>query len=202
MMNTQIAAWRMGVMLNSIFKVMSLIFALRDRITAPWSVLDAFGIEKGQTVIDYGCGTGSYLKRASELVGAEGVVFAVDIHELAIEAVSRRIEKDKLSNVTALLAVANNTSLPDEIADVIYALDVFHMVQRPEAFLKELNRICKRKGELYIDNGHQTRARAIAKMKSSGVWEIAEETSRYIKCNPIKGKQDTPIKTYCKGELV
>ena len=67
---------------------------------APWSALDGFGIKRGQTVVDYGCGPGSYLRRASELVGPEGRVLAVDIHELAIKAVMRRIDKEQLSNVT------------------------------------------------------------------------------------------------------
>jgi ubiquinone/menaquinone biosynthesis C-methylase UbiE len=86
------------------FRVMSWIFVIRDRFMAPWSVLDEFGIERGQTVLDYGCGPGSYLRRVSELVGSEGRVLAVDIHELAIKAVMRRIEKEQLSNVTAVRA--------------------------------------------------------------------------------------------------
>ena len=111
---------------------------------------------------------------------------------------SRRIDKERLSNVNALLAGANGSSLPDETADVIYALDMFHMVRCPEAFLKELNRVCKGEGVLYIDNGHQTRERVMAKMKSSGVWEIAEENRRYMKCNPIKGGQNT---TFLAGRM-
>jgi ubiquinone/menaquinone biosynthesis C-methylase UbiE len=174
---------------NIAFRVMSLIFAVRDRCTTPWSVLDQFGIEKGQTVVDYGCGTGSYLRRASELVGTQGRVLAVDIHELAIRAVLKRIEKEGLRNVTALVAGANQCSLPDETADVIYALDMFHMIRYPEAFLRELNRICKEKGTLYIDNGHQSREEARAKVRSSRVWDIREENQDYLKCSPIKKQE-------------
>jgi ubiquinone/menaquinone biosynthesis C-methylase UbiE len=174
---------------DSAFRAMSLIFAIRDRCTRPWSVLDQFGIEKGQTVVDYGCGTGSYLRRASELVGTEGRVLAVDIHELAIKAVLKRLDKERLSNVTALLAGANECHLPDETADVIYALDMFHMIRYPEAFLGELNRICKGKGVLYIDNGHQSREEARAKIRSSRVWDIREENEGYLKCSPIKRRE-------------
>jgi ubiquinone/menaquinone biosynthesis C-methylase UbiE len=152
---------------NIAFRAMSLIFVIRDQCTTFWSVLDRFGIEKGQTVVDYGCGTGSYLRRASELVGTQGRVLAVDIHELAIKAVLKRLDKQRLSNVTALLAGANQCSLPDETAEVIYALDMFHLIRYPEAFLRELNRICKEKGTLYIDNGHQSREEARAKVISS-----------------------------------
>ena len=47
--------------------------------------LDPFNIQKGQTVVDYGSGTGRYLRKASELVGENGWVYAVDIQELAID---------------------------------------------------------------------------------------------------------------------
>ncbi len=170
---------------NIAFRVMSLIFVVRDRFIAPWSVLDRFGIKEGQTVVDYGCGTGSYLRRASELVGPEGRVVGVDVHELAIEAVTRRIEKEGLENVTVLQA-RPGTSLPNDGADVIYALDMFHMVRNPDAFLKELNRICKGTGALYIDTGHQSREKARAKIRSSGAWEIAEENERFMTCKPVK----------------
>jgi ubiquinone/menaquinone biosynthesis C-methylase UbiE len=167
------------------FRMMSLLFAVRDRLISPWSVLDRFGIEPGQTVVDYGCGPGSYLRRASELAGPEGRVFAVDIHELAIKAVLKRIEKERLSNVVAVRADATRSSLPDDVADVIYALDMFHMVSEPARFLRELHRTCKREGVLYLDNGHQSRKQAIAKIESSRVWEIVEEEKRYLKCTPV-----------------
>jgi ubiquinone/menaquinone biosynthesis C-methylase UbiE len=173
------------------FRVMSLFFVIRDRFLSPWSLLDEFGIERGQTVVDYGCGPGSYLKRASELVGSEGKVFAVDIHDLAIKAVKRRIKKEHLNNVTAIQINGKGSSLPNETADVIYALDMFHMVSKPDAFLEELKRICKDKGLLFIDNGHQSREEARLKLSSSGLWEIVEEKGRYLKCSPSKkpGKQ-------------
>ncbi len=170
---------------NSLFRVMSLIFVIRDRLTAPWSILDRFNITRGQTVVDYGCGTGSYLRRASELVGSEGRVLAVDVHELAIKAVLRRIERERLGNVTVLLAEADKPFIPEESADVIWALDMFHMVRDPDAFLKGLYRICKGKGVLYIDNGHQARREARTKIISSRMWEIAEENKRYMKCIPV-----------------
>jgi len=166
------------------FKVMSWVFAVRDKLLSPWTLLDAFGIQKGQTVVDYGCGPGSYLRRASELVGPEGSVFAVDVHELAIKAVMGRVERERLSNVAAVQSDGESCPLADETADRIYALDMFHMVRQPAAFLRELNRICKRKGFLYIDNGHQSRDEVTLKIASSGAWEIVEEKKRYLKCRP------------------
>jgi ubiquinone/menaquinone biosynthesis C-methylase UbiE len=167
------------------FRMMNLMFDIRDRFTSVWSLLDEFGIEQGQVVVDYGCGPGSYLRHASELVGREGRVFALDIHKLAIKAVTKRISKEQLSNVTPMVTNGKKTPLADGTADVIYALDMFHMVSNPQAFLAELNRICKSEGSLFIDNGHQSRQEARSKIRASGMWEIVEDKKRYMKCRPV-----------------
>ena len=167
------------------FKMMALIFRIREMLTTPDKLLDEFDIQEGQTVIDYGCGPGLYISKASRLVGDTGRVLAVDIHELAIEAIKKRILKENLSNVTGYVAINGKCPLADYTADMIYALDVFHMVSDPESFLTELNRISKPDGILFIDNGHQPRKEARDKIHASGKWDIVEENKRYMKCRPV-----------------
>jgi len=174
------------------FRVMSWAFAIRDKLLSPWTLLNEFGIQAGQTVVDYGCGHGSYLRRASELAGSKGVVLAVDVHEAAMRAVRKRVEEEGLRNVTLVRAEGNRSTLADETADVIYALDMFHMVAEPAEFLGELNRICRLTGSLFIDNGHQSRGEARSKIISSRSWEILGETRRYMKCRPVKGSGSDP----------
>ena len=168
------------------FRMMKVIFDVRDRFVSVSSLLDEFNIEPGQTVVDYGCGPGSYIKRASELTGPQGRVFALDIHELAIKAVTERAIKERLTNVTAVVTDRNKCSLADETADVIYALDMFHMVSDPGGLMRDLNRISKRSGFLFIDNGHQSRDEARSKIADSGMWEMVEEKKRYMKWRPLK----------------
>lgn len=167
------------------FRVMAMIFKFRDAFFSIGQLLEAFGIRKGQTVIDYGCGTGSYLRKASELVGEGGRVFALDIHELAVKAVKKRIDKEGLDNVTVLFAENGRCPLEDGTADLIYALDMFHMVGHPTSFLMELKRVSKTNGVLCIDNGHQSRKAVKAKIDASGAWKIAEENERFLKCMPV-----------------
>lgn len=175
-----------GIKSDLAFRIMKWIFVIRDKFFTPWKILDEFDIKKGQTVVDYGCGSGSYLKKASELAGPEGKVFAVDVHREAIKAVQGLIEKQRLTNVKPAQARGNKTDLPDNTADVIYALDMFHMISEPTEFLKELNRICKKNGLLFIDNGHQRRKEAKTKINSSRTWKIIAENKRYMRCVPIK----------------
>ena len=69
--------------------------------------------------------------------------------------------------------------------DVVYALDMFHMVSNTDQFLKELCRILKPDGALYLEDGHQPRNRSKEKVRMSGVFIIESETKMHMKCRPV-----------------
>jgi ubiquinone/menaquinone biosynthesis C-methylase UbiE len=54
---------------NWAFRIMAFMFNIVDFFKSGDRKLDLFNIQNGQTVIDYGSGTGRYLRKASELVG-------------------------------------------------------------------------------------------------------------------------------------
>ena len=166
------------------FRIMAFMFNVSDFIKSPDSRLKPFNIREGQTVVDWGCGTGRYLKSASGRVGDKGIVYGVDIHPLAVESARRIIEKHHLKNVTPLLTDGKTVDIPLHTADLIYALDMFHMVKDTNDFLKELCRITKPDGILILEDGHQPRALAKEKVYNSGCWEIIAETKAYMKCKP------------------
>lgn len=175
----------MDRMPNWAFKTMSFIFSIGDFFQSPDHRLDAFNMREGQTIVDWGCGTGRYLKQASELVGDSGIVYAVDIHQLAIEAAVAVTKKYNLKNIHPVLTDGKSVNIPPQSADVVYALDMFHMVSDTKGFLTELCRITKPDGVLFLEDGHQPRALAKQKVNNSGCWEIIAETKVYLKCRPI-----------------
>ena len=171
------------------FKGMAFLFVFWDffrEITSQFSRrLARFGIESGHTVIDYGCGPGGYLKAASNLLGQDGKVYAVDIHPLAIQAVRKKTAKYGLRNVAPILTNEYRCSLGDRTADVIYALDMFHMVKNPDDFLSECHRLLKKEGHLIIDDGHQSRKETKRKIAGSELWKIVEEARGHLSCTPV-----------------
>ena len=72
------------------FRGMALWLRLRERFRDPEEELLAMGLVAGQTVLDYGCGIGSYTIPAARIVGTAGVVHALDMHPLAVETVEKR----------------------------------------------------------------------------------------------------------------
>jgi len=165
--------------MESLFRVIDFVHPYIDKR------VQRFGIQPGMTVVDYGCGPGRYTTRFAHLVGEKGRVFAVDIHELAIEAVKKRIQKQGLKTVTPVLAKGYDSGIPDGEADITCAIDIFFAINDPTAFLKELRRITDPKGFLIIDDGHQSRKETKRKITTSGYWEITEESKDHLKCKPL-----------------
>ncbi|MCX6303754.1 MAG: class I SAM-dependent methyltransferase [Bacteroidetes bacterium] len=168
------------------FRMMAFIFNIADTFKPPDRRLDGFNIQKGQTVVDWGCGTGRYLKQASGLVGDKGTVYAVDIHQFAVEAAANVAKKHNLKNIHPVRTDGTTVDIPSDVADVVYALDMFHMVTDTDSFLKELCRITKPGGTLLLEDGHQSRIMTKEKVNKSGCWDIAAETKGNIKCTPKK----------------
>ncbi len=169
------------------FRMMSAIFTLKDLLFPGVDKRVAgFGIREGMTVIDYGCGPGRYTTRFSKWVGENGKVYAVDVQDLAIKTVKRKMGTQGLKNIIPILATGYETGIPDNTADMVFALDMFFGVNDPVALLAEIHRIVRPNGVLILDDGHQTRQTTIKKINRSGKWVIEEESRDHL-CLVPKG---------------
>lgn len=164
---------------------MKMTWKVTDLFSKPSNHLNEFHIETGWTVIDYGCGPGRHLKRASECVGRDGKVYAVDIHDMAIDCARKIVNKFNLNNVFPVKAFEYFVPIPEDTANLIYVLDVFHMISQPTLFLQELHRLVKPDGKLILEDGHQRRAKTISKVLSSRRWKIESENKDHLVLKPI-----------------
>ena len=164
------------------FRIMSFILSMRDVFVSVGKRIDVFGINNGSVVIDFGCWPGSYIERASQLVGGNGRVYAVDVHPLAIKSIKKKISKASLDNVIPILSTGYPVDIKSQSADVIYALDMFHHIKNADVFLKELCRLLKPDGTLFIESGHQPFNEAKDKILKSDCWTIVEEKRNLFEC--------------------
>lgn len=172
---------------NLAYRSMALFMKIIDLFTNYSSRnIRMLNIKSGQTVIDYGCGPARYIKDASRMVGTSGKVIAVDIHPLAIKNVNDKIKKYKLSNVDAALASGYKTDIESEIADLVYVLDMFHMIVQPKELLTELGRLVKMDGRVIIEDGHQARYETKMEIENSKILKIVRETKSFVECIKMK----------------
>jgi len=110
------------------------------------------GAKRGDVILDYGCGIGFNTIPAAEIVGKEGMVYALDIHPLAIKSVEKKIKQKGLKNVKTILSDLN-TGLPNESVDIVLLYNVLPMVKNRPALIKELYRVLKPGGILSVKSG-------------------------------------------------
>ena len=137
---------------NIKFKMMSLTATAFYKVMDLSKQVQKSGVGEGQTVLDFGCGSGHFTVTAAKTVGVRGKVYALDIHPLAIEAVKKKVAKESLSNVTTILS-DRDTGLSDESIDVIMLYRTFYLVKDRQGLLDELHRVLKPGGILSVLGG-------------------------------------------------
>ena len=122
----------------------------RDRVNEADEIMDRAGIRPGMTVADIGAGEGYYTVRLAKRVGPQGRVLAEDIMPEVIEALSRRITREKWDNVSVKLGAAEDPRLPDNSFDRILMVHMYHEIAEPYAFLWHLSPALRKDGELIV----------------------------------------------------
>ncbi|PLK25029.1 SAM-dependent methyltransferase [Porphyrobacter sp. TH134] len=107
----------------------------RDERNEAQVVMDLADIRPGMTVADIGAGEGYYTVRLAERVGADGRVLAQDISREALDRLGRRVERERLENISIKFGDTDNPQLPPDSFDRIFMVHMYHEVTEPYAFL-------------------------------------------------------------------
>lgn len=107
----------------------------RDERNEAQVVMDLADIRAGMTVADIGAGEGYYTVRLAERVGTDGRVLAQDISREALDRLGRRVERERLENISIKFGDADHPQLPPDSFDRIFMVHMYHEVTDPYAFL-------------------------------------------------------------------
>ena len=135
------------------FVIMSSVLRIRSAFINPARILREIGLQKGQTMLDYGCGVGVFTIPAAKIVGDDGVVYALDIHPLCIKTIGKEIGKRGIANVKTILS-GRDTGLPDESVDVVFLYDVLQFITDRSSLMEEFYRVLKPDGRLCATAEH------------------------------------------------
>lgn len=162
---------------NFHFRLMAFNFKLRDLLFPPKNILEEAEIKPGFQVLDYGCGPGSYVSAASEMVGKSGKIYALDINPPAIQSVRNIISKRQLENVETILS-DRMTGLPDRTMDIVLLYDTFHILSEPDEVLKELHRVLKPDGILSFSDHHMKEKEIISRVTKKELFKLIGKGKR------------------------
>jgi len=112
-------------------------------------VSQQIGIRRGQTILDFGCGSGTYAIPAARIVGEQGRVYALDKDKEALDELMKKAGSAGLKNIERMdTSGETEIELTDESVDVVLLFDVFHSFYFPQPddrrrLLSEIYRIMK-----------------------------------------------------------
>jgi predicted methyltransferase len=110
----------------------------RDRRLHVDRVMDLLGIEPGKSVADVGAGSGWFTVRAAVRVTPTGSVYAEDINSEAIDYITQRAAREKLTNIHPILGTVTDTLLPANSVDAVLILKTYHEFAHPIPLMQKL----------------------------------------------------------------
>ena len=82
----------------------------RDLWQRPDQIMDAMGIADASVVGDIGAGSGWFTIRLARRVGPRGLVYAEDVQQEMINAISRRVGREGFNNVKPVLGLEKRSA--------------------------------------------------------------------------------------------
>jgi SAM-dependent methyltransferase len=116
----------------------------------PDAAIEVLKIAKGASVADIGAGSGYMTVRLAKRVGPAGTVYANDVQPQMLEMLRRRLEKEKIANVTLVQGTVDDPKLPPASVDLELMVDVYHEFSQPQAMLRGLRQALKPGGRLVL----------------------------------------------------
>jgi len=136
-------------------------------------VLIRVGIKEGQTVLDFGCGSGNYTIPLAKIVGLEGTVYALDKNRASLNELMQRARTEGLTNIKRIDTSGDvRISLEDESVDAVLLYDIFWYFTlwdpRLPQLLSEVHRVSRPPALISIYPKHIDSERLQEKLEHAG----------------------------------
>ena len=120
-------------------------------LAAIWRELD---LQRGDTIVDIGAGSGKWLQGMADRVGSDGTVYGLEIKPNLVEGIKKKFEDTP--QVRPWLGKPDRTGLPADSCDVGLMVKVYHHVAKDLRidYLNSLRETIRPGGRLVIVERH------------------------------------------------
>ena len=154
----------LSLLFFNLFTISTVSFAQDDPLTLsyevrlnkrqpPDTVLKSIGIQPGMIIGEVGAGRGRYTVQIASRLSPEGMIYANDIRENALQSLKNRCDRLGFSNVKTILGSVTKTNLPPAALDIVIMVNVVHCLDKPVKLLENVGKSLKPDGCIAIVEG-------------------------------------------------
>ena len=162
--------------------VMYMLLRMRDIVGYPFKPkkeLKKLKIRKDDTILDFGCGVGSFTIPLAQII-SKGTIYALDKQQYATETVERRAIRKGIQNIKTIIS-EGDTSLENETVDVAMLFGVLPEIKDKERVLNEMYRILKPEGFLSTRFCfHISKEEIIELMEKTGLFTLIKQKGKIL----------------------
>ncbi len=122
----------------------------RDVWQKPQEVLAALRLAPNAVVADIGAGGGYFTERFARHLDAGGCVYAVDVQDVMIDKLRRRVRDRGLSNVQVIKGAFDDPGLPPVSCDLLFFSSVYGEIEDRAGYLEKVRRCLRPGGRVAI----------------------------------------------------
>lgn len=119
----------------------------------PQKIVSSLGVDRDQTVADFGAGAGYFAVPLSKLVLPKGKVYAIDILPGALEVLKKKADVENITNIDFIradLEKDHSTDIPDSSVDLALVVNTLFQMSNKANLFREAKRILKANGKLVV----------------------------------------------------
>ncbi len=119
----------------------------------PQAITTHFQLHEGESVADFGAGSGHYMKPLSDAVGKSGRVFLCEIQKNLVDALGNKAQELRLTNIRPLwsdLETAGGIKLEDGVLDAGLLSNTLFQLSDKDGALREIARVLRKGAKLFI----------------------------------------------------
>ncbi|HPI72878.1 MAG TPA: methyltransferase domain-containing protein [bacterium] len=162
---------------------MTIEFWLRDCFQPPRKILRSAGVASNMKVLDFGCGPGGFSLAAAQLVQPKGMVYAVDIHPLALQSIEKAVARKKLQTLQPFPGHRLG-ELQKRSFDRVLFYDILHDVEQPQSVLRCAHDLLVPQGKVSVKDHRLDEDQIVHLMTQEGWFQLADRQKHTLQFTP------------------
>lgn len=113
-------------------------------------ILKVLSLSRNAVAADIGSGGGFFTMKFAEIVGLDGMVYALDKNKKFLSYIAMQAQENQMSNIRTVVVNEKGLDLPQHRCDLIFLRNSFHHIEDPVNYFRTMKKFLKPEGKVVI----------------------------------------------------